>query len=258
MPGKRYDHRVNFFTEVEATPKNRWLLGRLLALTLLVGSGFVAARYGDSVRDLMTGVSHESPASVAHATAEKPAPQSKSSRKPSSKSPAESAVTEEPESPAPPMAASVVRKPFALDVITDGGQHRVVRTHSGSVYLDLHQPPGAAAVPTAEPGNIGGAVNAVEQAPLSLDVTDSGTIPADSVHNLLAKRKLKTQGAVVLLARIGKDGEVQDLQMLSGPQDLFEAAREAVQPWRFKPYYKMGKAVESEIKITVNFAISAH
>jgi hypothetical protein len=42
-------------------------------------------------------------------------------------------------------------------------------------------------------------------------------------------------------------------------RDSFSAAaREAVKQWRFEPYYKSGQAVETEVQITVNFAISAH
>jgi protein TonB len=66
------------------------------------------------------------------------------------------------------------------------------------------------------------------------------------------------EGAVVLLARIDKDGNIQNLQAISGPEILFAAAREAAKQWHFKPYYQSGQAVETETKITVKFAISAH
>ena len=66
------------------------------------------------------------------------------------------------------------------------------------------------------------------------------------------------EGAVVLLARIDKDGNIQNIQVISGPEILFAAAREAVKQWRFKPHYNSGQAVETETQITVKFAISAH
>jgi len=62
----------------------------------------------------------------------------------------------------------------------------------------------------------------------------------------------------VLLATIDKDGKIQSLQPISGPEILFAAAREAVKQWRFKPYYTSEQAVESETEITVKFAISTH
>jgi len=74
-------------------------------------------------------------------------------------------------------------------------------------------------------------------------------------YPLLAKQ-MKVQGAVVLEALIGRDGNIQDLHVLSGPTILSTAAREAVKQWRFRPYLQSGQAVETEARITVNFTIS--
>ena len=78
-----------------------------------------------------------------------------------------------------------------------------------------------------------------------------------AVDPILAKQQTM-EGSVVLLARIDRDGSIQNLQPISGPETLFAAAREAVKQWRFKPYYQSGQAIESETEITVKFAISAH
>jgi len=67
---------------------------------------------------------------------------------------------------------------------------------------------------------------------------------------------MKVQGAVVLQALIGRDGNIQGLNVLSGPDILSNAAREAVKQWRFRPYVQSGAPVESEARITVNFTIS--
>jgi protein TonB len=74
-------------------------------------------------------------------------------------------------------------------------------------------------------------------------------------YPLLAKQ-MKVQGSVLLQALIGKDGNIQDLHVLSGPTILSEAARQAVKQWRFKPYLQAGQPVETEARITVNFTIS--
>jgi protein TonB len=74
-------------------------------------------------------------------------------------------------------------------------------------------------------------------------------------YPLLAKQ-MKVQGSVLLQALIGKDGNIQDLHVLSGPTILSEAARQAVKQWRFKPYVQGGEPVETEARITVNFTIS--
>ena len=60
-------------------------------------------------------------------------------------------------------------------------------------------------------------------------------------------------GVVVLSARIGKDGMVHNLQPVSGPQLLSQAAITAVQQWTYQPYMLNGKPVEVDTVITVNF-----
>jgi protein TonB len=81
--------------------------------------------------------------------------------------------------------------------------------------------------------------------------------PVQPTYPILA-RQMKVQGAVVLQALIGKEGGIQDLQVLSGPAILSVAAREAVKQWRFKPYYEAGQPVETQARITVNFTISTN
>ncbi len=64
------------------------------------------------------------------------------------------------------------------------------------------------------------------------------------------------QGKVVLRAVIGKDGTVQDVQLISGPLLLTSAVMDAVHKWRYKPYYQDGEPVAVETQITVEFRIS--
>ena len=79
--------------------------------------------------------------------------------------------------------------------------------------------------------------------------------PVDPVYPLLAQQT-NVQGSVVLLARIGKDGSVDSVQVISGPDILANAAVEAVKQWRFKPRVEAGQSVPAETRITVNFTIS--
>lgn len=65
------------------------------------------------------------------------------------------------------------------------------------------------------------------------------------------------KGAVVLAVRIGKDGTVQDLQPMSGPPALAEAAIDAVKQWTYKPYLLNGEPVEVHTTVTVNFQLDA-
>jgi protein TonB len=71
-------------------------------------------------------------------------------------------------------------------------------------------------------------------------------------------RQMKVQGSVILQAIIGRDGLIQDLQIVSGPPILAGAAREAVKQWHFKPHYLGADPVETQAKITVNFSISTN
>jgi len=63
----------------------------------------------------------------------------------------------------------------------------------------------------------------------------------------------RLQGPVVLQARIGCDGNVQELKIVRGYFVLGKAAVAAVQQWKFRPYNVNGHPVETETEITVNF-----
>jgi len=79
--------------------------------------------------------------------------------------------------------------------------------------------------------------------------------PVQPVYPPLAQQS-NLQGSVVLLARIGKDGGVDSVQVVSGPEILAAAAVQAVRQWRFKPHVEAGQATPAETRITVNFTIS--
>jgi protein TonB len=66
----------------------------------------------------------------------------------------------------------------------------------------------------------------------------------------------RIQGQVVLQALIGKDGTIQNLQVLRGHPLLASAAVNAVKQWRYKPYLLNGQATEVETMITVNFSLA--
>jgi periplasmic protein TonB len=63
-------------------------------------------------------------------------------------------------------------------------------------------------------------------------------------------------GTVILRARIGTDGEVRDLQLVSGNALLARSALEAVREWHYRPTMLNGQAVEVETQITVNFVLN--
>jgi periplasmic protein TonB len=60
-------------------------------------------------------------------------------------------------------------------------------------------------------------------------------------------------GAVELLAKVGKDGSISSVQVLSGDPALAKSASDAVKQWKYHPYLLNGEPVEIETQITVNF-----
>lgn len=60
-------------------------------------------------------------------------------------------------------------------------------------------------------------------------------------------------GAVELLAKVGKDGSISSVQVLSGDPALSKSASDAVKQWKYHPYLLNGEPVEIETQITVNF-----
>ncbi len=66
------------------------------------------------------------------------------------------------------------------------------------------------------------------------------------------------QGAVALKARIDKEGNVVNLQLISGHPMLAPAAIEAVKQWKYNPYLLNGEAVDVETTVTVNFTLAGN
>jgi periplasmic protein TonB len=65
----------------------------------------------------------------------------------------------------------------------------------------------------------------------------------------------RTQGSVVLSALINTRGEIEGLQVVSGPPLLVQAALEAVKQWRYRPYILNGTPIEVQTQVTVNFSL---
>jgi periplasmic protein TonB len=74
-------------------------------------------------------------------------------------------------------------------------------------------------------------------------------------YPLLAKT-IHLSGTVLLRAVIGTDGEVHDVEVLSGNQILAQAACAAVRQWRYRPTLLNGQPVEVETRVTVNFVLN--
>ena len=76
----------------------------------------------------------------------------------------------------------------------------------------------------------------------------------EPVYPTLAK-SARVQGEVLLKAIIDREGNIQDLQLVSGHPMLVPSAIAAVKQWRYKPYLLNGQPVEVETTITVIFSL---
>ncbi len=70
-------------------------------------------------------------------------------------------------------------------------------------------------------------------------------------------RAARVQGDVILSAVIDTNGQITNLQLVSGHPMLVPAALAAVKQWRYKPYLLNGQPVEVETTITVIFTLSS-
>lgn len=232
MTTPSYQPQINL-KAVEPVAKEKWRLGGLVVLAVL-GAFALVFMYYRWFGDVQPGT--ESGAKTSEATSEKSGVVHASSRRTSSKHNVDTGVPPVSDSEltlAPGVIQSAMRSPLAVEVISSDGKHQIISTRNDSVYLASANPESSTVVDT-------NTVNAMV-----------GTDPVLATQQTM-------EGAVVLLATIDKDGNIQSLQPISGPQILFAAAREAVKQWRFKPYYESGAAVDTQAQITVRFAISAH
>lgn len=116
-------------------------------------------------------------------------------------------------------------------------------------------------------GVVGGVLNAAPSsapamaAPKRVNVSQ-GVAQGLLVHKVVPQyppsaREARVQGNVVLNALISKDGTIANVQVISGPGQLTDAAVQAVKQWRYKPYYLNGQPVEVQTTINVNFSLTA-
>ncbi|HLW84307.1 MAG TPA: energy transducer TonB [Candidatus Sulfotelmatobacter sp.] len=192
-----------------------------------------------------------------------------------------------PPPPPPPAAAeqmAKVLKQIQTDVLSNGALRTPTRIPQKVQMIQEEEAPPpmpvsgggvVGGVPGGIPGGqlggvIGGIVNATSNlnavprfaAPTPQRVRVSqGVTKGLCVHRVdpqypaLAK-EARVQGEVVLRAIINKNGDIQDLQLISGHPMLVPNAIAAVRQWRYKPYLLNGNPVEVDTTITVIFALT--
>lgn len=148
------------------------------------------------------------------------------------------------EAPEPPQAQEGVGDPSMIGVA--GGVEFGNGTVLGSLPVATAPPPPTA--PVRKPSN-----------PTILKVS-RGVIEAKALYQpkppypqlaMIAR----IQGMVELQAIIGKDGTIQNLEVLSGHPLLVRAALDAVRTWRYQPTLLNSEPVEVLTEIDVNFKL---
>jgi len=223
--------------------------GRLLLALVLLLAALAGVLLGDrqfwfgSEQSLLDSDGAE-PA-VASKTVAKPAPaparQAPSAAPQNTKKQIPAAKTSaEPKPAEAPVVATkrTVLAPLDVEVVA-GNKHSKIHPGTNSSKVEITQP--------TAPSDFAAATNAAERERMSTETPQAS-------YPLLAQH-MKVQGSVVLQAIIAADGTVQAIHVLSGPEILASAARQAVSEWRFKPVLQNGQAVETKANITVNFTI---
>ena len=155
-----------------------------------------------------------------------------------------------------PLSATTERAvlpPLEVEVVA-GNQRVSVPGKNPAIHVDVGT--GATGASAQAPSQ-GGMVSAADRVQLSPQIQQRLSVAVPPDYPLLA-RQMKVQGMVTLQALIARDGTIQELQIVSGPEILATAAREAVKQWHFKPYLQNGQPVETQARITVNFTISTN
>jgi protein TonB len=70
-----------------------------------------------------------------------------------------------------------------------------------------------------------------------------------------AARNMRTTGMVRVEVTVDENGEVAEVQKLSGPSLLQSAAKDAIRRWKFKPFTRDGQPVRATGFVNFNFSL---
>jgi len=197
----------------------------------------------------LTARTSESSADAPLATSDRPAPAAK---KDSSLTAPNTVVhlSDTPIAPAP----LVIKKSVAL-------------TSSSSAPQDIPQAPSLGVLGTSSSSEqaLSGIVNSSTPTLPSAAPAQTLKVSQGVSQGLLVKRvqpnypqlarQMHLQGAVELMAKISKTGDITEVKLINGDSVLSRAAIDAVKQWKYKPYYLDSQPVEIQTQITVNFKL---
>jgi len=243
--------------EVKRYRRNRFLWGSILTLAFVSG-GFI---FGQPLRVQSVF------ASVA--TAYKQVLQTESSKLASAQSDAgsDSAVTQAGTAQRSGMRAVAFHNNLPGQIPTPTAEPLPVEAHLDQDRLPVTASrvviPESLTIPEPEAASV--RTLSLRRSPSLLSQLEPVNLPEDLSRALLLQKvtpgypeqalKAGLQGAVILQAWIGRDGNIRDLKLVDGSLLLGQAAVQAVKQWRYKPYLRNGVAVEAETYVTVNFRL---
>jgi protein TonB len=181
-----------------------------------------------------------------------------------------------PPPPPPPAAVQVIHKP--VQHLMDAGklvQPKAIPKDIKIIKEDAEPPdmggmaggvPGGVAGGSAG-GVLGGVIGGAGTAPpppkvSPKRVTVGGNVQAARLVNKVTPlypplaRQTRISGTVRLHAIIGKNGGVEQLQVVSGHPLLVQSALDAVRQWRYQPTLLNGDPVEVDTEIDVVFSLA--
>ncbi|HEV2102805.1 MAG TPA: TonB family protein [Candidatus Acidoferrum sp.] len=181
-----------------------------------------------------------------------------------------------PPPPPPPAAVQVIRKPVAH--LMDAGKLVTPKAipKDLKVIKEEAEPPDMGGMAGGVPGGVaggsaggvlGGVIGGAGIAPppprvTPKRVTVGGNVQAARLVNKVTPlypplaRQTRISGTVRLHAIIGKNGGVEQLQVVSGHPLLVQSALDAVRQWRYQPTLLNGDPVEVDTEIDVVFSLA--
>ncbi len=96
---------------------------------------------------------------------------------------------------------------------------------------------------------------ATKPRPISVVMEGNLIHRVEPLYPAIAKQ-IRLQGVVELRALVSSDGTIHQVQVVSGPAILAHAAIEAVNQWKYRPYYLNGTPIPVETQITVKFILN--
>jgi protein TonB len=98
--------------------------------------------------------------------------------------------------------------------------------------------------PPTEPVRVGG------------NVKPPKIVHIEQPHYPPTAKRARIEGVVVIEAVVTADGTVDKVKVISGPQQLVDAAVEAIKQWKYEPTFLNGQAVPVILTARIDFSLS--